>query len=39
MRLDHVLVGRGIGVEGVELLPHSGSDHRGVEARLRVPWS
>lgn len=39
MRLDHVLVGRGIGVEGVELLPHSGSDHRGVEARLRVPRS
>ncbi len=39
MRLDHVLVGRGIGVEGVEVLPHNGSDHRGVEARLVVPRS
>lgn len=37
MRLDHVLVGTGIGVERVELLEDLGSDHRGVHAWLRVP--
>lgn len=37
MRLDHVLVGRGIGVRDVEILPHTGSDHRAVEAWLTVP--
>jgi endonuclease/exonuclease/phosphatase (EEP) superfamily protein YafD len=39
MRLDHILVGDGIGVEHVEVLDHIGSDHRGVEARLRVARS
>jgi endonuclease/exonuclease/phosphatase (EEP) superfamily protein YafD len=37
MRLDHVLVGRGIAVERVEVLERIGSDHLGVEAWLRVP--
>ncbi len=37
MRLDHVLVGPGVGVEGVEIVASGGSDHRGVEARLRFP--
>ena len=37
MRLDHVLVGDGVGVDGVEVLEDVGADHRGVEARLRVP--
>lgn len=37
MRLDHVMVGSGIGVERFELLRDVGSDHRGVEAWLRVP--
>jgi endonuclease/exonuclease/phosphatase (EEP) superfamily protein YafD len=37
MRLDHVLVGEGIGVEGVELLDGLGADHLGVRATLRVP--
>lgn len=36
MRLDHVLVGSGIGVERFEMLDDIGSDHRGVEAWLRV---
>lgn len=36
MRLDHVLVGPGIGVERFELLDDIGSDHRGVQAWLRV---
>jgi endonuclease/exonuclease/phosphatase (EEP) superfamily protein YafD len=39
MRLDHVLVGDGIGVESVEVLDDVGSDHRGLEARLRFPRS
>lgn len=39
MRLDHVLVGDGIGVESVEVLDDLGSDHRGLEARLRFPRS
>ena len=39
MRLDHVLVGDGIGVAGVEVLDHLGSDHRGLEAILRFPRS
>lgn len=39
MRLDHVLVGEGIGVERFEVLGDLGSDHRGVEAWLRVPRS
>jgi endonuclease/exonuclease/phosphatase (EEP) superfamily protein YafD len=37
MRLDHVLVGAGIGVAQVEVLDDVGADHRGVEARLRIP--
>lgn len=36
MRLDHVLVGSGIGIAGVTILPDIGSDHRGVLAELRV---
>lgn len=36
MRLDHVLVGDAVGVDGVEVLEDVGADHRGVEARLRV---
>jgi endonuclease/exonuclease/phosphatase (EEP) superfamily protein YafD len=39
MRLDRVLVGEAVGVVSVELLDAAGSDHRGVEARLRVPRS
>lgn len=39
MRLDHVLVGDGIGVESAEVLGDLGSDHRGVEVRLRFPRS
>ena len=39
MRLDHVLVGEGIGVERFELLDPTTSDHLGVEAWLRVPRS
>ena len=39
MRLDHVLVGEGIGVERFELLEATSSDHLGVEAWLRVPRS
>ena len=39
MRLDHVLVGEGLGVERFELLGATGSDHLGVEAWLRVPRS
>ena len=39
MRLDHVLVGEGIGVERFELLEATASDHLGVEAWLRVPRS
>jgi endonuclease/exonuclease/phosphatase (EEP) superfamily protein YafD len=39
MRLDHVLVGEGIGVESVEVIEDLGSDHRGLEARLRFPRS
>jgi endonuclease/exonuclease/phosphatase (EEP) superfamily protein YafD len=39
MRLDHVLVGEGIGVERFAVLEPTGSDHRGIEAWLRVPRS
>ena len=39
MRLDHVLVGEGIGVERFELVEPTASDHLGVEAWLRVPRS
>jgi endonuclease/exonuclease/phosphatase (EEP) superfamily protein YafD len=39
MRLDRVLVGDAVGVVGVELHDAAGSDHRGVEARLRFPRS
>jgi endonuclease/exonuclease/phosphatase family metal-dependent hydrolase len=39
MRLDHVLVGEGIGVERFQLLEATDSDHLGVEAWLRVPRS
>jgi endonuclease/exonuclease/phosphatase (EEP) superfamily protein YafD len=39
MRLDHILVGDAVGVVSVELLDGAGSDHRGVEARLRVTRS
>ncbi len=34
LRLDHVLVGSGIGVDGFELAPRIGSDHRGIEATI-----
>lgn len=37
MRLDRVLVGDAIGVDGVEVLDAMGADHRGVLARLRLP--
>ena len=37
MRLDRVLVGDAIGVDGVEVLDAMGPDHRGVVARLRLP--
>ncbi len=37
MRLDRVLVGSAIGVDGVEVLDPVGADHRGVLARLRLP--
>lgn len=37
MRLDRVLVGDAIGVDGVEVLDAMGADHRGVRARLRLP--
>ena len=37
MRLDHVLVGTGLGVAGIGLIPPSGSDHKGVRADLTVP--
>jgi endonuclease/exonuclease/phosphatase (EEP) superfamily protein YafD len=37
MRLDHVLVGEGIGVQDVTLLDDVGADHLGVRATLRVP--
>lgn len=36
MRLDHVLVGDAVGVEGHRVLPDIGADHRGVVAQLRV---
>jgi endonuclease/exonuclease/phosphatase (EEP) superfamily protein YafD len=36
LRLDHILVGPGIGVESFTMLPDIGSDHLGVEAQLRV---
>ena len=39
LRLDHILVGPDIGVADVSVLGPLGSDHRGVEARLRVPRS
>lgn len=39
MRLDRVLVGEEVGVVSVELLDAAGSDHRGVEARLRLTRS
>lgn len=37
MRLDHVLIGDDIDVDRVEVLDDVGADHRGVEARLRIP--
>jgi endonuclease/exonuclease/phosphatase (EEP) superfamily protein YafD len=37
LRIDHVLVGPGLGIESFRLLGDVGSDHRGVEAWLRVP--
>lgn len=37
MRLDHVLVGSAIGAARVELIDDPDTDHRGVEAHLRVP--
>ncbi|MHB1137505.1 MAG: endonuclease/exonuclease/phosphatase family protein [Microthrixaceae bacterium] len=37
LRLDHVLVGPGLGIESFRLLGDLGSDHRGVQAVLRVP--
>lgn len=39
LRLDHILVGPDIGVSDVAVLGSLGADHRGVEARLRVPRS
>jgi endonuclease/exonuclease/phosphatase (EEP) superfamily protein YafD len=36
LRLDHVLVRRGIGVASFDFVPDLGSDHRGVEATLRL---
>ncbi len=39
MRLDRVMVGDGIGVDGTELMSPVGSDHLGVVARLRYPRS
>lgn len=36
MRLDHILVGEDVGVEGFEFLPKVGADHRGTFARLRL---
>jgi endonuclease/exonuclease/phosphatase (EEP) superfamily protein YafD len=36
LRLDHVLVSRGIGVAGVRVLGPTGSDHRAVVADLRL---
>jgi endonuclease/exonuclease/phosphatase family metal-dependent hydrolase len=39
MRLDHILVGDAVGVVSVTQLDGAGSDHRGVEARLRVTRS
>lgn len=38
-RLDHILVGEGVGVVDAEVLAPSGSDHRGVAAVLQVPRS
>jgi len=37
LRLDHILVGPGLGLESFTMVPDLGSDHRGIEARLRVP--
>jgi endonuclease/exonuclease/phosphatase (EEP) superfamily protein YafD len=37
MRLDHVLVGEGIGVQDLTPLDDVGADHLGVRATLRVP--
>ncbi len=37
LRLDHVLVGPGLGIESFHLLGDLGSDHRGVAVGLRVP--
>lgn len=37
LRIDHVLVRRGAGVEEVASLPIAGSDHAGVVARVVVP--
>ncbi|MDQ2679119.1 MAG: endonuclease/exonuclease/phosphatase family protein, partial [Actinomycetota bacterium] len=39
LRLDHILVGPGIGVADVSVIGPLGADHRGVEAQLRVPRS
>lgn len=39
MRLDRVLVGEAIGVDGVSVLGPMGADHRGVLVRLRLPAS
>lgn len=39
MRLDHILVGEGLGVQRAEVVRGAGSDHLGVAARLRFPRS
>ena len=39
LRLDHILVGEGVGVVDVEVVDGAGSDHRGVAAVLQVPRS
>ena len=39
LRLDHILVGPDIGIADVHVLGPLGADHRGIEARLRVPRS
>jgi endonuclease/exonuclease/phosphatase family metal-dependent hydrolase len=39
LQLDHVLAGQGVGFRGGEVLPHSGSDHLPVRARLHLNGS
>ena len=41
MTLDHVLVGPGVAVDAVTVVPIAGTDHRMVVAsvRLPVPWT